>query len=368
MTKSEKYVVHGAIIRCSGAAKPAKLKVSSNRTYTVGGKKVATLLDCAPIVNIPSFGVCIKFAGTPKAACVPAPAGPWKSIYRPKSVKNLKPLLEGSYLVCPIGGGKITIVSTAQFKANNKNFKIKCPVCGKDHRPDDNVGGDNVGQSTILAKNIHKGGAKKDPLYCGPWSLAAHHLISGQILHSEYNDDETNEFWAAVCFSFGYDVNCKENGIFLPTEMYLACAMRKPLHRGNHDSTETYVDGKATNKTYTKQVKARVDEVEMKIRNKDYCKRPIDLIIEMNDISSDVRGFVNKFDWTLTIDGRDYMSAGKGCCNCINMDEKLGIAQKIKENPTNASSYVCTRSHPLKMLSAGDKEKAIENIKNILKT
>jgi len=363
MEKSEKYVVHGAIIRCSGSITPAKLKVSMNRTYTIAGKKVGTLLDCVPIANIPSFKICAKFAGTPKAACIPAPVGPWKSIYRPKSVKNLKPLLEGSYIMCPVGGGKITIVSTTQFKADNKNLKIKCPVCGKDHRPNDDVGGDNVGQSTILASNMK--GAKNDPLYCGARSLAAHHLISGQILHSEKNDDETNEFWASVCFTFGYDVNCEENGIFLPTEMYLACTMRKPLHRGNHDSTETYVDGLATNHTYTEQARAMVDQVRDNIEL--YCNAPDKLVEQMNRISSYIRDRVNLFEWTLTIDGRDYMPGAIGCCNCINMEEKLGVLAKIAQNPQNIASYHCNRSHPLKMLSAGDKEKAIENIMNLLK-
>lgn len=77
--------------------KNATLRVTNNRKYTRKGKKVATIMDFAPGLNL-----------------FPMPVRPWKKPYMPKSIGMLRPLLGGSFLTCGRGGGVITIKKTGQ--------------------------------------------------------------------------------------------------------------------------------------------------------------------------------------------------------------------------------------------------------------
>jgi uncharacterized Zn-binding protein involved in type VI secretion len=72
-----------------GAA-PASLVATSAPTVTVGGMPAATIMDFAPMENIPTFGMCMSLANPQVAAataaalgvltpqpCIPNTAAPW---------------------------------------------------------------------------------------------------------------------------------------------------------------------------------------------------------------------------------------------------------------------------------------------------
>jgi hypothetical protein len=83
-------VVAGAQLMCSFGASPAALIVLPHARVQIEGRPVANVMDHAPIVNIPAFGLCHSPAnpavaaataaamGTPMPApCVPATPAPW---------------------------------------------------------------------------------------------------------------------------------------------------------------------------------------------------------------------------------------------------------------------------------------------------
>jgi uncharacterized Zn-binding protein involved in type VI secretion len=51
-------VVTGAMIACTFGMAPSSLIATSAPTTMVGGPPAATIMDCAPIANIPPFGMC----------------------------------------------------------------------------------------------------------------------------------------------------------------------------------------------------------------------------------------------------------------------------------------------------------------------
>jgi hypothetical protein len=247
---------------------------------------------------------------------------------------------------------------------NTKDAKAKCPAkikqpngtyktCNKDHRVEGDRIGDSVGKSSVLAANL--GGAPNHHEYDGPRTLAAHHLICGQILYSKRNPSSENDFWETVCHAYGYNINCEKNGIFLPRKMYLACVLNRPLHRGNHDSAETFDGDLPTGITYTKQVRAMLEAVRKDVSGGLYCKNRDALIADMEDISSEIKDFINEFTWTLTSDGRDYMPEGIGCCNYKSITTKtLALLLLRGKRLVDVSDKLteiqhCKRKHKLHM-------------------
>lgn len=73
------YVVMGALMMCSFGVAPATLNVI-RPTVLIGGKPAATIMDFAPVANIPPFGMCTAptnpavIAATSAALGVPTPA------------------------------------------------------------------------------------------------------------------------------------------------------------------------------------------------------------------------------------------------------------------------------------------------------
>ena len=86
-----KQVVMGAMLKCSFGITPSSLIVIPKGTPTIiEGKLAATIMDYAPIANIPPFGMCnsrinpaviaatAAAAGVPTPApCIPAIPAPW---------------------------------------------------------------------------------------------------------------------------------------------------------------------------------------------------------------------------------------------------------------------------------------------------
>lgn len=131
--------------------------------------------------------------------------------------------------------------------------------------------------------------------------VQAHHLICSESMN--------NNVWARICSSFGYNINCKENGVFLPADMRVACQLHIPLHRGNHSETQTGI--KKVN--YVEAVRAKIEPVREDAMQGLYCQAEEKIFSHLNRISKKIWGNVQKFKWTLTYDGFDYDDGGKGC-------------------------------------------------------
>lgn len=111
-----KLVVMTAQMQCTMGDAPMPLSVMSQQTVKAGNMLAATIMDNAPIVNIPPFGTCktltASASGVP-TPCVPATVAPWA----PGAIKTMiggKPALTQSCkLMCSVGG-MISITSPGQ--------------------------------------------------------------------------------------------------------------------------------------------------------------------------------------------------------------------------------------------------------------
>ena len=68
-------VVQTAVSTCSFGAAPATLAVTSQQTVTMGKLPAATILDGAPMANVPTFGMCSNPANPTVAAATAAAMG-----------------------------------------------------------------------------------------------------------------------------------------------------------------------------------------------------------------------------------------------------------------------------------------------------
>jgi hypothetical protein len=118
-------VCMGAMMQCSFGAAPSSLVVlPANRTLT--GTPAANIMDSAPIVNVPPFGVCNSVANPTVAAataaalgvltpmpCVPLVPAPWAPGSPTVLIANMPALNNSSKLMCA-WGGVIQIASPGQ--------------------------------------------------------------------------------------------------------------------------------------------------------------------------------------------------------------------------------------------------------------
>ena len=109
-------VCMGAMMQCSFGAAPSSLVVlPANRTLT--GTPAANIMDSAPIVNVPPFGVCSSAANPNVAAataaalgvltpmpCVPVIPAPWAPGSPTVLIANMPALNNSSKLTCAWGG------------------------------------------------------------------------------------------------------------------------------------------------------------------------------------------------------------------------------------------------------------------------
>jgi hypothetical protein len=109
-------VCMGALLQCSFGAAPSSLIVlPANGVLT--GTPAATIMDHAPIVNVPPFGVCSSMANPTVAAataaalgvltpmpCVPVTAAPWVPGAPTVLIGNMPALNDQSKLMCNWGG------------------------------------------------------------------------------------------------------------------------------------------------------------------------------------------------------------------------------------------------------------------------
>ncbi|WP_052732876.1 DNA/RNA non-specific endonuclease [Hymenobacter terrenus] len=112
---ADEYVVTGALLQCSQGTIPGLFKATPRKTKVMG-LMVGTEVDKAPLVNIPSFGICKKLtqaAGGSPIPCVPACAA-WQKTY-PARMGGAKPLLKMSCATCSAGQGKVEFMMSGQI-------------------------------------------------------------------------------------------------------------------------------------------------------------------------------------------------------------------------------------------------------------
>ena len=109
-------VVQTAVCACPFGAAPAVLTVTGQQTVLMGGMPAATILDGAPLTNIPTFGMCSNPANPTVASATaaalgvltPMPCVPATMSWAPGCPTVLacgRPLLNNSSkLICSYGG------------------------------------------------------------------------------------------------------------------------------------------------------------------------------------------------------------------------------------------------------------------------
>lgn len=155
-------------------------------------------------------------------------------------------------------------------------------------------------------------------------SIEAHHLICTATM-------KDSEEWANVCKITGYNLNCRWNGVFLPSLMSVACTARIPLHRGGHGAgfggkdksgkhtTYAIIMRKEVNKILT-QARDKREECPDKKKMKEIAKGIVD---SLNELSEKAFNKVKDFVWTLTADGFDYMPGNPiGCGDYTDLKNK----------------------------------------------
>ncbi len=189
----------------------------------------------------------------------------------------------------------------------------RCDACGKAAHAIDKRGraGCNQGNSAVLGRNMLEGRElSSHPWYSGPFSLAAHHLICLEAL-----DDDG---WADFCTRFGYHPDRKQNGVFLPMKMALACQLRVAVHRGNHAEGFAY----DLHLPYPKAVKKRLRNLERRVLSGEYCSSPDALSAALDMVSAEILERIESGLWTLTRDGLDYRLGGVGCGGLNSISRK----------------------------------------------
>ena len=120
-------VCMGAMMQCSFGVAPSSLVVLPTNQVLAGGPPAATIMDYAPIVNIPPFGMCNSLSNPTVAAataaalgvltpmpCVPATPAPWVPGAPTVLIGNMPALTNSSKLMCT-WGGVIQITSPGEF-------------------------------------------------------------------------------------------------------------------------------------------------------------------------------------------------------------------------------------------------------------
>jgi hypothetical protein len=109
------------MLQCTCGSAPSTLAVASQLLVKIGNMTAATVMDNAPVVNIPPFGTCAVLTaaalGVP-TPCVPAPTGPWlPGSTTGVKIGNLQGLLDTDKLMCAIPG-VISIINPGQTAAD----------------------------------------------------------------------------------------------------------------------------------------------------------------------------------------------------------------------------------------------------------
>ncbi|MCB0836682.1 MAG: AHH domain-containing protein [Bacteroidetes bacterium] len=222
---------------------------------------------------------------------------------------------------------------TKAKQAPAKAKEMKCVYCGKKHKfpaPGNGSGnGVTLGNNLSISRDSHPWQLKGNLQLTG-WlkrkyakqnSIQAHHLIASSVIR---NGKSSKKTWKTICTRFGYDINKKENGVWLPSIMAIACQLGIPLHRGGHPPS------------YYRLVRADVKLVMDKAAKGGYCPSNYkNMIKKLDSISSDMLDQIKSFSALLTVDAKDYKK-GPNSIGCAGV-------QSISGKPNKK----CDRNHGL---------------------
>ena len=120
------HVCMGAMLMCSFGVAPSSLVVLPTNLVMTSGLPAATIMDSAPMVNIPPFGMCIGPSNPTVAAataaalgvltpmpCIPVIPAPWAPGSPTVLIGGIPALNNTSQAMCA-WGGVITITSPGQ--------------------------------------------------------------------------------------------------------------------------------------------------------------------------------------------------------------------------------------------------------------
>jgi len=119
-------ITTGAMMTCSFGVAPSALVVLPANKVMAGGVPAATIMDFAPMVNIPPFGMCSSMSnptviaataaalGVPTPMpCIPATVAPWTPGVPTTKIGEMDALNNSCSLTC-MWGGKIQFTAPAQ--------------------------------------------------------------------------------------------------------------------------------------------------------------------------------------------------------------------------------------------------------------
>ncbi|WP_231621572.1 DUF4280 domain-containing protein [Sphingomonas sp. 37zxx] len=120
-------ITTGAMMQCSFGVAPAPINVLPANRVLAGGMPAATIMDFAPMTNIPTFGMCSSPANPTVAAataaalgaltpmpCIPATAAPWIPGV-PTTLIGSQPALDSTCKLMCNWGGVIQFSAPSQF-------------------------------------------------------------------------------------------------------------------------------------------------------------------------------------------------------------------------------------------------------------
>jgi hypothetical protein len=120
-------VVMGAMMKCTFGMAPSSLVVLPAKLTNCGGPPAANIMDFAPFVNIPPFGMCMSIANPTVASataaamgaltpmpCIPVTVAPWAP-GSPTVLLGKFPALNNTSMCNCAWGGVITIASPGQM-------------------------------------------------------------------------------------------------------------------------------------------------------------------------------------------------------------------------------------------------------------
>lgn len=182
-----------------------------------------------------------------------------------------------------------------------------------------------------------------------PEAVQVHHLIGIAVVGG--TDAKFDEKWFRICFMLGYNINCAQNAVVLPSDMLVACHYKVPLHKGGHDATEMKEkQGRKhiiVQECYSALVEEKVAPLKAKYLNKLKDKKCADIDPktiknfhkEMFDISQLSFKNIRKFKWFISADAEHYRPGELiGCYNlCRSIDGKMiemakDAVKKVTEN------------------------------------
>lgn len=122
-------VCAGATLQCSFGAAPTVLNVLPTNRVLTSSMPAATIMDHIPLVNIPTFGMCMSTANPMVIAataaalgvltpmpCIPATASPWIPGGAPTVLLGGMPAIDSNSMLMCNWAGVIKIVMPGQMQ------------------------------------------------------------------------------------------------------------------------------------------------------------------------------------------------------------------------------------------------------------